>query len=65
MLSNAASDKEHTNEIPIATATKNINNATLSAVGAATAVGVATAPAAHTACGSIRIANADSADKEV
>ena len=46
MLSNAASDKEQTKEIPMAMTTKNINNSTLMAVGSATKLSVTTPPAA-------------------
>ncbi|MFP3354895.1 hypothetical protein R0K04_26440, partial [Pseudoalteromonas sp. SIMBA_153] len=65
MLSKTDSANEQTKEIPIASKTKNINRETLSAVGAAASLDVDTAPAAHTTCGSINIANADSAEKEV
>lgn len=46
ILSNAASDKEHTNEIPMATVTKSMSNSTLVAVGAASASVATAAPAA-------------------
>tara|TARA_R110002073_G_scaffold277162_1_gene441098 strand:- start:328 stop:525 length:198 start_codon:yes stop_codon:yes gene_type:complete len=65
MLSKTDSANEQTKETPIASKTKNINKETLSAVGAAGSLDVDTAPAAHTACGSRRITNADSAEKEV
>ncbi|BFM02645.1 hypothetical protein Psyaliredsea_12920 [Psychrobacter alimentarius] len=45
ILNNAASDKEQTNEIPIAMTTKNISKNILVTVGSAIA-SVATAPAA-------------------
>ncbi|MGP9557798.1 hypothetical protein [Psychrobacter sp. AOP7-A1-24] len=65
MLSKTDSANEQAKETPIASKTKKINKEMLSAVGAAAAVDVDTAPAAHTVCGSMKIANTESAEKEV
>ena len=63
MLSKTDSASEQTKDTPMANTTKNINKDTLSAVGAAAAVVVAAAPAAHTDCGSIHTTSAENIEK--